>query len=489
MTTIIDVMNDSEIGLGRWFAGESWAAWRVVLKAAFALPMAAEELVVFGELAGGRAPPRKRVRELFAVGGRRSGKDTIASLLAVYAAAIEEGHVGRLRSGEQAMVMCLAVDRDQSRIVLDYIRSYFAEIPDLARLVTRETRLGLELASGVALTVATNGFRQPRGRTISLAILDEVAFWKDEKSAAPDFEVYRAIVPGLATLPSAMLVGISSPYRKAGLLYEKWKQHFGRDSDDVLVIQASSRQLNPTLDASLIERALEDDPAAARSEWQGQWRDDLASYVDIELIENAVDFGVKVRPPREGVSYCGFVDAASGVGQDSFAVGIAHKEESGAVVLDLAHEIRPPFNPQAAIAETSVLMKSYGVEACTGDKYAAGFVLEGFAQHGIAYSYSERDRSAIYVEALPLFTSGRARLVDNRKLVLQFASLERRTSSVGRDRVDHGQAGHDDLCNAAAGVLVLANTTEDIVAQFIRAWGPGPAEEYVPPMFRRRIVS
>jgi hypothetical protein len=33
MTTIIDAMTDAEIGFGRWFEGESWGAWRVILKA------------------------------------------------------------------------------------------------------------------------------------------------------------------------------------------------------------------------------------------------------------------------------------------------------------------------------------------------------------------------------------------------------------------------------------------------------------------------
>jgi hypothetical protein len=93
-----------------------------------------------------------------------------------------------------------------------------------------------------------------------------------------------------------------------------------------------------------------------------------------------------------------------------------------------------------------------------GQMKPAGFVIEGFQRQGITYSYSERDRSTIYVECLPLFTAGRARLVDNKKLVTQFASLERRTSSVGRDRVDHGREGHDDLCNAAAGALTLASS-------------------------------
>jgi len=42
----------------------------------------------------------------------------------------------------------------------------------------------------------------------------------DEASASPDEEVYRAIKPGVATLPGGMLIGISTPYRKAGLLFK-----------------------------------------------------------------------------------------------------------------------------------------------------------------------------------------------------------------------------------------------------------------------------
>jgi hypothetical protein len=452
MTTIIDVMDDEE-AFGPWFSGSSWDAWRAVLKAAFALPMTSAELAIFHELAGGRAPPKHRVRELFAIGGRRSGKDSIASLLATFAATIEQHHVGRLRPGEQAVVQCLAVDRDQARIVLSYIKAFF-EIPDLAAMVTRETRFGLELNNGVTIEVTTNNFRQARGRTVLLGILDELAFYRSDDSATPDLEVYRALTPGLATLPGSMLVGISSPYRKAGLLYDKWRAHYGKDDDDVLVIQAASRALNPTVPVSRVEQAYADDPASAMAEWGGQFREDIGTFVPLELIESAVDVGVFVRPPKPGVQYRAFVDAASGVGQDSFAIGIAHKNGNEAV-LDLAHEIKPPFSPDRALAECAALMKTYNLRACTSDKYSLGFTNEGFAKQGIAYTYSERDRSQIYVECLPLFTSGRARIVDNKKLVAQFSTLERRTSSVGRDRVDHGRDGHDDLANAAAGALVL----------------------------------
>jgi hypothetical protein len=107
-------------------------------------------------------------------------------------------------------------------------------------------------------------------------------------------------------------------------------------------------------------------------------------------------------------------------------------------------------------AEIAALLKSYRCPRVTGDKYAAQWVVEAFNKVGIKYIQSERDRSAIYLDALPLFTSGRARLIDNTRLVGQFAALERRTFSTGKDRVDHGRAGRDDACNAAAGALVLA---------------------------------
>jgi hypothetical protein len=106
------------------------------------------------------------------------------------------------------------------------------------------------------------------------------------------------------------------------------------------------------------------------------------------------------------------------------------------------------------------ILKAYRIVSVEGDKYAAGFVIEAFSRWGITYTYSERDRSQIYVDVLPAFTSARVRLVDNKKLVAQFSTLERRTSVSGRDTVDHQRGSHDDLCNAVAGAIALLSTGE-----------------------------
>jgi hypothetical protein len=53
--------------------------------------------------------------------------------MAAHAAAMFNDANNNLRPGERGVVMCLACDRDQARIVLNYTRSYFTEIISQSR--------------------------------------------------------------------------------------------------------------------------------------------------------------------------------------------------------------------------------------------------------------------------------------------------------------------------------------------------------------------
>ncbi len=192
----------------------------------------------------------------------------------------------------------------------------------------------------------------------------------DENSASPDEEVYRACRPALARVPGSMLIAISSPYRKSGLLYRKFNKHFGQNDDDVLVIHAPSQALNPTLDQAEIDRDIADDPVKARSEWYAEWRDDINGWLDYELIDAARDRDVIVRPPvlDKRFNYRSGVDPSGGA-KDSFTLGIAHDEDDVAV-LDCLVEIKPPFNPTSATERIAQTLKEYGLRETIGDRYA-----------------------------------------------------------------------------------------------------------------------
>jgi hypothetical protein len=240
--SLIDALTDPSL-FEPWFRGETWGGWRTVVKAMDAVQMSEDEVAFFKSIAGGRNPPKRPSRELWAACARRTGKDSVASGIGAYSAAFFDQQ-DLLRPGERATILCLACDESQAKIVLNYIRSYFTDIPMLRSMVTRTTKSGFELNNQVDITVASNDYRSVRGRPVRLAILDQVAFFRDENSASPDVELYNAIRPALASLPGSRIIGISSPYRKSGLLWNKYKKYFGQDDDDVLVMQAATRVLN-----------------------------------------------------------------------------------------------------------------------------------------------------------------------------------------------------------------------------------------------------
>jgi hypothetical protein len=450
VATISEALDDPSL-LGRDFAGASWNGWRAILKAAYALPMSAEEVEFFRSVAD-RDPPTQQVRELVVIAGRRAGKDSIASAIAAHAAAFRD-YRPLLRRGETAVVACLANDRDQARIVHGYTTAFFAD-GLLNSLVERWTVDGVELSTGAAIEIMTNSSRATRGRPYAVVIFDECAFWRDDASANPDKETYRAITPGLATIPGAMLVMISSPYRKSGLLFEKYRRHYGQNGD-VLVIKAPSRTLNPTLDQRIVDEAMEDDPIAAAAEWLAEFRSDISSFVEREVIEGAVVEGRREIPPALGPRYFGFVDPSGG-SSDSMTLAVAHRDGDHRAVLDALREVRPPFSPEAVVVEFAMLLESYGIGRVVGDRYAGEWPRERFRLYGIDYVPSDMSKSEIYQATLPILNSGRAELLDDKRLVAQFCGLERRTARGGRESIDHAPGAHDDVANSCAGALVLA---------------------------------
>ncbi len=280
-----EFLSDPE-ALGSFFAGESWRGWKILAKAIYGEKLSKEETEFFKSIAGDRDPPKRRVREVWLIVGRRGGKDSFASALAAYHGAGID-YSGILRPGEKVSVQCLACDKRQARIILNYTKGYFYRKPLLNTLVANDVADELDLANGCEIRVYRNDISSIRGVAASLIVMDEAAFYQDADSGSSSAqEVYNAAIPSLATA-DGMLIGISTPYRKSGLLYEKYSKHFGKNDPAVLVIQAPSLALNPTLDRGFIEEQLEADPEATNSEWNAVFRSDIGSLVDPAICSRA----------------------------------------------------------------------------------------------------------------------------------------------------------------------------------------------------------
>jgi hypothetical protein len=357
------------------------------------------------------------------------------------------------------VIPVVAADRKQARAVLGYLRGLL-ELQDFRPYLARQLKESVELRTGVNIEVHTASYRTVRGYTMIGAVLDEIAFWRtDDGSANPDSEVVAALRPGMATVPDSLLLGLSSPYAARGELYQAVERSFGRDDPHVLVWNADTRSMNPSVPERIIERAFEDDPIAAASEYGSdgrvQFRRDVEAFLTPEAIRAVTVDGRRELAPLRGPRYVAFVDPSGG-SQDSFTIAVAHTDPEGRAVLDAVREVRPPFSPDDVVRDFAGLLKSYGLKTVTGDRYAGEWPRERFREHGIEYRPSTLTKSDIYRELLAPTNSGRVELLDLTMLRNQLLGLERRVSRGGKDSIDHGPGGRDDVANSAAGALVLA---------------------------------
>jgi hypothetical protein len=88
---------------------------------------------------------------------------------------------------------------------------------------------------------------------------------------------------------------------------------------------------------------------------------------------------------------------------------------------------------------------------------------------------------------LPLLNSGRIELLDNPRLIMQLANLERRTARGGRDSIDHPIGQHDDVSNVVAllGSIVISSSGGYSLEVWKKAFGDPtedepPSTRYVP---------
>ena len=372
----------------------------------------------------------------------------------------------RLARGERGVCQLLAVDRDQAKVCLNYTRAFF-EQPILAQMVKRETAEGIELRNNINIEITTADRRRVRGRTVIFCVLDELGHWRSEgQSVNPAEDVYQSIRPAMATIPNSLLIGISSPHARTGLLWRKYQELWGQPDGSAIFIKAPTWRMNPTLarDGDVISGAFKRDPAWADAEFGANFRTDIEAFVSIEALEAVTSPGVFERAPQPNTAYFAFVDPSGG-SADSMSMAISHWDGEKAV-LDLAREVVPPFSPEGVVEEFCSTLAPYRVFTVRGDKYAGLWPREQFAKRGVGYLTSDKPKSDIYRDLLPAINSGSVDLLDNDRLAAQFVSLERRNIRGGRAVIDHpdGPGFHDDLANAVAGALCLAVGPEQTVS-------------------------
>ena len=472
-----------------WFRDPvTWSAWFAFLRAVFGIVMNQADLAIFEECTGRTDSPPGGARETWLICGRRAGKSFIIALIAAFLATMSD-YSPYLAPGERATIMVVSADRRQSRTIFRYLAGILKNVELLAPLIERETADTIDLSNQVSIEIQTASFRSVRGYAIAACLADEMAFWTtDEAGANPDREILAAIRPAMAQFPNARLLIASSPYARKGELWNAYTRHYGKPSA-TLVWKAPTKTMNTTVPDSIIAEAMEADPASASAEYFAEFRSDVETFINREMIAACGGAGLELQP-ISGQQYVAFCDPSGG-SSDSMTMALAHFDEfKGKSVLDLVREVRPPFSPAAVVDDFCQVLQRYGVTTVTGDRWGGEFVRELFRVRGVQYNLSRQNKSELYLALLPLMNSGVVELRNIERLKVQLLGLERRTARGGRDSVDHGPGAHDDVVNVAAGALVIANENGGrpgiIFTSLPNPFWPSPQEEAE--MWRRNVV-
>lgn len=434
----------------------TWSHWNVAQRCLYGLPIKPKYRQLILECTGRdiHLLPQTGFDIGLFLTGRRSGKSKTAAVVGGYEAALS-GKEKQLSKGELGLVPVISPSRFQSQVVKSYIRALFTT-PMLEREIVQEHRDGFTLSNNVRIAILTGDYRYTRGFTLLACIVDEAAFFglSEESKVRSDTELIRSVLPGLATVGGRLIV-ISSPYARKGWCYKTHKRNFGNNSGSVLVWNCPSRVMNPTLPQSVVDAALVEDLQAAKSEYLGEFRDDVALFLPRELVEQYVIKNRFELLPRANTNYAGFADVSGGRHDDA-ALSVAHRNDKK-IVIDCVKRYRPPHNPNQVIASMCEELRRYHIRQVRGDAYAAEFVTSAFRSNGIRYAKSEYNKSQLFLEFLPALCSGAVELLDDEVLIDQLASLERRTRSGGKDIVCKPVGGRDDVANVVSGVCAVVS--------------------------------
>ena len=425
----------------------------VLLRSIYGMDLSGSQLDIYRQCTGRDEYHHHGFSECTVLAGARSGKDSrIATPIAAFEACFGQ-HERQLSRGEYGVIPLIAQDQRATKIAFNYLRDYFLGSPLLKSMLADEPVANeIRLKNRISIMCFPSTQSSLRGWSIPAAVLDEVGFWRLEGSADSDAEIQASVRRGMINFHNTRLIKISSPYMKSGVLYDDYKNHFGKDSPDLLVWKASSVYMNPTLAESKLDTQRRLDPQRYAREYLAEFAEDLETFLPAAWVESAIVPNRHELAPVNGVRYSAGVDASGG-GADAFTLSIVHKE-TDRIVQDVCRGWKKSrtasVDLEGVVKDIAMILLQYGLKDVSGDRYSANWVVESFKRAGVAYNQTENDKSFFYLEMEPLFAQDKIEILDHTELTRELRMLERRPRPGGKTVVDHPSRGHDDHANSLA---------------------------------------
>ena len=429
----------------------------------------------------------KEYKEVWGDCGIRAGKtDRLAGTIVAYEA-VCGGHEAFVREGRPVICFQIAQDIRMAKYSLTSIHQTLKSMPFLKygsaqSWVKNITADRIDLKNGVVVMVTPPTVKSIRGYDSPVAVMDEVGVWyQDADSANPDTEIYTQVGSRQAQFHYPKIVGISSPWNRAGLLWKRWEAgtegqkvrctecrikglqllgcpncekarvpHQGR-----LVLYSPTAASNPIISRSWLESARDKDPRVFQRECLARFQDSLSGFLSSALIEKARTPGVVSRPPDKKFFYVAAIDPA--FRRDAFGFTIVHCDPAEGIVQDVVRRWHDPsgtpLNPADIFSQIAAILAEYNIKSVYSDQYTIEALQYIASQHGFGIeeiTFSSESKAEIYANLQQLLNQGKLKLLDDDEMLQELKSIEKQNMQGGLVRIAAPEGQYDDLATVVA---------------------------------------
>lgn len=446
------------------------------------------EYQIYEFLTEAKYDPKKltevKINKIDLICGRRSGKTLLSAIIAIYCA-ISNNWKPFLKKTPFATVLIMSHSREFSDEVLEIIRTLIESSHVLSALVNKDKKntastMNLKVPwivngsqiqySRVQIKVAAASSKTTRGVAACAILCDEIAFWNlDESMKETDAKIMKAVRPAMKQFREfAMLIKLSSPGIKQGVLYGEYKKdRAGELPPTYAVFKAPSWLMTPD-DVVPSEEFVEEynlDPDSFDQEYRGNFADSLSFFITPEYIDMSILKTVQFQAPEgDATKYTAAIDAAYKGDRFTFSVTAYVNGRLKQYMAKAWEGTRQKPVSSYEVAEfIRNVCKQFNIDEVGADQYAFQPLREIFNTYGVTlkeYTFTPAFKKKIYFNLKKLIHSQQADLLDNEIQTRELKELIVEQGQSGQIRIGHPAGGTDDYADSLAVSAFLA--TEEL---------------------------
>lgn len=371
--------------------------------------------------------------------GRRSGKSTLAAVVALWCCLLREDLDELAGLGGRSMAVVICPTDKQSQEMIATAAHIVRSSPLLAPLLLKETKGELEFVNGTRFVSFPASSRSIVGRAVRCFILDEAGhFFDNESGAAHEIDrIFNAMLPATAQFQGkAPVLVTSTPTGDAnwfGIQVTKGRQG---ELEGGRVFHSTTADMNPNITPEFLAMEERRDPDSFRGEYLAELIGSGGAFIEPETVDLNVAPRMELQPGDCPHWIAGFDPSFS---KDPAALVLVGRdlENPDRLRVGLVHTWTPPKKPPEDAAEKRALedkllreaadiMQAWGVQTVITDNYAAGVVNEALRRRGLwvePYNLTMTSKLTMFLAVKARLLAGTLELYEHETLVAELKRL------------------------------------------------------------------